>query len=124
MRLALVLVSLVGLARTGWSQDPAGSNESAWKLEIAGQVSQAQMRLERAAAATPPNAAAIRAYAEFQDRYRDPGAWQYADFLLGSSAGAKHSATVLLSPGKYTIYCTVPGHEASGMKATITVAAK
>jgi hypothetical protein len=45
----------------------------------------------------------------------------FTGFLLGTSAGTKHSARVKLAPGKYTIYCTVPGHEAAGMKATITV---
>jgi hypothetical protein len=49
---------------------------------------------------------------------------KFAGFLLGTGAGAKHSARVKLDPGSYTIYCTVPGHEAAGMKATITVAAK
>jgi plastocyanin len=49
---------------------------------------------------------------------------KFDGFLLGSSPGAKHSARVKLSPGTYTIYCTVPGHEAAGMKATITVSAK
>jgi plastocyanin len=47
---------------------------------------------------------------------------KFDGFLLGSSPGAKHSARVKLGPGTYTIYCTVPGHEAQGMKATITVA--
>jgi plastocyanin len=46
---------------------------------------------------------------------------KFAGFELGTSAGAKKSGKVDLAPGKYTIYCTVPGHEAAGMKATITV---
>lgn len=53
--------------------------------------------------------------------FQDP---KYNGFLLGSDAGTKHSQRVKLAPGKYTIYCTVPGHEGLGMKATITVAAK
>lgn len=28
---------------------------------------------------------------------------------------------VKLKPGKYTIYCTIPGHRAAGMQATVTV---
>jgi plastocyanin len=47
---------------------------------------------------------------------------KFAGFELGTSAGAKKSGNVELAAGKYTIYCTVPGHEAAGMKATITVA--
>jgi plastocyanin len=39
------------------------------------------------------------------------------DIITGSST----SATVNLKPGKYTFYCSVPGHEAAGMKGTLTV---
>jgi plastocyanin len=42
-------------------------------------------------------------------------------FLLTTDAGGPKSGKVELKPGKYTIYCTVPGHEAQGMKATVTV---
>ncbi len=45
---------------------------------------------------------------------------KFNGFLL-SSAGSPRSGKVKLAPGTYTIYCTVPGHEAAGMKATITV---
>ena len=45
---------------------------------------------------------------------------KYADFLLKSDGGPK-SGKVKLAPGNYTIYCTVPGHEGLGMKATRTV---
>ncbi|HEY7105750.1 MAG TPA: plastocyanin/azurin family copper-binding protein [Acidimicrobiia bacterium] len=33
----------------------------------------------------------------------------------------KKTGKVELKPGKYTVYCNVPGHEAAGMRATITV---
>jgi hypothetical protein len=45
---------------------------------------------------------------------------KFDGFLL-ESGGPKKSGKVNLAPGKYTIYCTVPGHEAAGMKATLTV---
>jgi Copper binding proteins, plastocyanin/azurin family len=48
---------------------------------------------------------------------------KFDGFLLKSD-GAPRSGKVKITPGKYTIYCTVPGHEAAGMKATLTVAAK
>jgi mono/diheme cytochrome c family protein len=35
--------------------------------------------------------------------------------------GGTSEIKVDLKPGKYELYCTVPGHEAAGMKATLTV---
>ena len=46
---------------------------------------------------------------------------KFDGFLLKSD-GSPKSGKVQLAAGKYTIYGTVPGHEAAGMKATITVA--
>ena len=46
---------------------------------------------------------------------------KFAGFLLTTDAGGPKSGKVELAAGKYTIYCTVPGHEAQGMKATLTV---
>lgn len=42
-------------------------------------------------------------------------------FLLGTDAGARKSGKIDLKAGTYTFYCTVPGHEAQGMKGTLTV---
>jgi uncharacterized cupredoxin-like copper-binding protein len=36
-------------------------------------------------------------------------------------AGGSAQLSVTLKPGKYHLYCTVPGHEAAGMKVDITV---
>lgn len=46
---------------------------------------------------------------------------KFDGFLLSSSPGGKKSGKVQIAPGKYTIYCNVIGHEAAGMKATLTV---
>jgi plastocyanin len=46
---------------------------------------------------------------------------KFNGFLLTTDAGGRKSGKVKLTPGTYTIYCTVPGHEAQGMKATVTV---
>jgi plastocyanin len=46
---------------------------------------------------------------------------KFDGFLLTTDAGGPKSGKVELAPGKYTLYCTVPGHEAQGMKATLTV---
>ncbi len=35
--------------------------------------------------------------------------------------GTSTTAKVDLKPGKYTFFCSVPGHEAAGMKGTLTV---
>lgn len=47
---------------------------------------------------------------------------EFSGFEL-AVGGAKKSDTgkVDLKPGTYTIYCTIPGHRAAGMQATITV---
>ena len=37
------------------------------------------------------------------------------------SDGGVSEVTVDLKPGTYTFYCSVPGHEAAGMKGTLTV---
>ncbi len=46
---------------------------------------------------------------------------KFDGFLLTTDAGGKKSGKVDITPGTYTLYCTVPGHEAQGMKATLTV---
>jgi plastocyanin len=46
---------------------------------------------------------------------------KFDGFLLTTDAGGRKSGKVDIPAGKYTIYCTVPGHEAAGMKATLTV---
>jgi plastocyanin len=45
---------------------------------------------------------------------------QFTGFELKVPQGPT-TGKVLLKPGKYTIYCTIPGHRAAGMEATITV---
>ena len=37
------------------------------------------------------------------------------------SQGSSSTVTVTLKPGKYEFYCPVDGHEAAGMKGTLTV---
>ena len=37
------------------------------------------------------------------------------------SQGGSSTVTVTLKPGKYEFYCPVDGHEAAGMKGTLTV---
>jgi plastocyanin len=48
-------------------------------------------------------------------KFDDP---KFVGFLLETS-GKDDKGKVDLTPGEYTIYCTVPGHRESGMEATI-----
>jgi plastocyanin len=49
---------------------------------------------------------------------------KYAGFELKVDAvGKDDQGKVDLTPGTYTIYCTIPGHRAAGMVATLTVTA-
>jgi plastocyanin len=48
---------------------------------------------------------------------------EFTGFELAVNPAKKQdSGKVELAPGTYTIYCTVPGHRAAGMEATVTVA--
>src|SRR5579872_5911655 len=71
MGLSGVLCTLCVTALIGIAQDLSGE---AWQLEIKGEALQARERLQRAAESSPNNADALRAYAEFLDRHRDPAA--------------------------------------------------
>jgi plastocyanin len=42
-------------------------------------------------------------------------------FKLEASSGKSDELKVNLKPGKYTIYCDIPGHREAGMEGTITV---
>jgi plastocyanin len=42
-------------------------------------------------------------------------------FKLEASSGESDELKANLKPGKYTIYCDIPGHREAGMEGTITV---
>jgi hypothetical protein len=49
-------------------------SSEAWQLEMKGDATEARARLERAVQSAPQSTTALRAYAEFLDRHRDPAA--------------------------------------------------
>jgi plastocyanin len=51
----------------------------------------------------------------------DPPGPTVPAFLLQVPANGTVTQKVLLKPGSYTFYCTLPGHRAAGMVATLTV---
>jgi len=51
--------------------------------------------------------------------FREP---EFAGFLLGPTPNPPLKGKVELKAGEYDIYCTIPGHAAAGMQATVTVA--
>ncbi|MFM8303793.1 MAG: plastocyanin/azurin family copper-binding protein [Actinomycetota bacterium] len=46
---------------------------------------------------------------------------EFRGFLLAVNGSGNDTGKVELSPGVYTVYCNIPGHQAAGMEATITV---
>jgi plastocyanin len=49
-----------------------------------------------------------------------------AGAVLGATptfSGGKRTLSLDLKAGKYTFYCSLPGHELAGMKGTLTVSA-
>jgi len=71
MRFSRVVLTLCVAGMGISAQDTAGE---IWQMESKGDAMQALERLQKAADASPQNAGAQRAYAEFLDRHRDPAA--------------------------------------------------
>jgi plastocyanin len=66
---------------------------------------------------------------EFIDGGEDPHNLHLAEPAEGTEAGSFPTSepgthadlTLNMHPGTYTLFCSLPGHEAKGMKATLTV---
>jgi plastocyanin len=60
-----------------------------------------------------------------QDEHNLNAVEQTGEALVGSlpntASNAHLSLTVDLEPGNYTLFCSLPGHAAKGMKATLVV---
>ncbi len=51
----------------------------------------------------------------------EPADGSEAGSLANTAPGAHPDLTLELRPGSYTLFCSLPGHEAKGMKATLVV---
>jgi plastocyanin len=51
----------------------------------------------------------------------EPAAGAEAGAFPNTAAGAVHDLKLDLHAGAYTLFCSLPGHEAKGMKATLVV---
>ena len=71
MRFSRVAIIFLSAGISILAQDFAGE---IWQLESKGDALQARARLQKAAEASPRDLTAVRAYAEFLDRHRDPAA--------------------------------------------------
>jgi plastocyanin len=66
---------------------------------------------------------------EFLNRGEDPHNLHLTEGLEGPQAGAFPNTSpgvhedleLNMRPGSYTLFCSLPGHEAKGMHATLTV---
>ena len=76
-----------------------------------------------------PEVPAGEVIVEFLNRGEDPHNLHLAEAGEGSEAGAFPNTApgvhldlrVNMRPGSYTLFCSLPGHEAKGMKATLIV---
>jgi len=47
----------------------------------------------------------------------DPDSWRFGE----QAAGTVTQRTIVLRPGRHVLFCPLPGHEAAGMRAVLTV---
>ena len=90
------LMGVVGCASL-LAQAPADLPAAAWQREVKGDATGALELVQRAAQEAPRDPAALRAYAEFLDRHRDPGAREaYRKWLAVEPRNAALSRRLIL----------------------------
>jgi plastocyanin len=121
-----LLVSLAGLVSLGPSLDEGGATTTAYRVPAGAAKATVDVRVT-------PNALAFEAtsytapagivridYSGYPGHTLAIRDARFDGFLLSTSA-APHSGKVDLAPGRYVLYCTIPGHAAAGMTALLTV---
>jgi plastocyanin len=124
--LVLVGVSLSGLASLGHSLDDGEGGTAGYVAPTGKATSTVSMEALASIKFASDTVSATKGIVQIDYSgatghtlaIQDP---KFDGFLLTTDAGGPKSGKVELAPGKYTLYCTVPGHEAQGMKATLTV---
>lgn len=86
--LATTIIAISGLSCGLQAQN---LSEQAWKMEEKGDAAGALSTLQQAADATPANPAALKAYAEFLDLHRDPGASEAYERCLTVTEGSERA---------------------------------
>src|SRR5215813_3561840 len=86
MRKALVLFLL------GFAGSVFGQRDEIRQLEAKGNIADARVMLQRAARERPNDGAALAAYADFLDRYGDPGAREAYERALATESSAERKA--------------------------------
>lgn len=81
-------ILIVG-STVAWGAQAQDLSERAWQLEMKGDGPGARALLQQAANETPPNPAALKAYAEFLDRHRDPASGELYARMLTVTEGAE-----------------------------------
>jgi hypothetical protein len=111
MRFSRVAIFLILSGTYIPAQDFAGET---WQLESKGDAMQARERLQKAADTSPHDVSALRAYAEFLDRHRDPAARAfYVKLDQAMSTQAPERAAVLR---RLTILDLIAGDRDAALK--------
>ncbi|MDX6650801.1 MAG: hypothetical protein QOJ97_2752 [Solirubrobacteraceae bacterium] len=108
-------------AGTGKPQEGAAQGSGGATIEIAADPG-GQLRFEQASVTARPGKVAVR----FDNPSETPHDVTIArgTQVLGKTkviSGAKDATSVVLEPGSYVFYCSVPGHREAGMEGVVSV---
>jgi len=122
---AFTLIATAALGAAGMSALAAGGVPTASRTVTNG-ASELSYKPARLQVRIPRGKSTIRVTL----RYRNTGLTTHDIAVKGRGVakvgreavpGARTAVTAILKAGSYTYYCTIPGHEAAGMKGTLKV---